>query len=122
MRICIEDGAIVAYTQWEERDMIASLVGGKWSPVKRRWEYPLTPTVAHDVMSRLSQYVDGACIDVLIQAAQRFEMAARIAKGDKSITLRRPKANIPPWHHQLVSYNVAVNLLGLEPEDKEVFH
>lgn len=100
-------------TTYTDKDKCASIPGGRWNPKSRTWDYLLTPATASSMLQAFPNEVSEKDKDLLYSLSSRLTMARAIVNETKELGCI-PRTMIEPWHHQLVAYNMAVELFGLE--------
>lgn len=114
MQITINDNIAAVRTHYVNKDKCAAIPGGKWAPSRRMWEYLLTPAAASSILQTFGNQIPETDKAVLSNWANRIVMG--MAAKSETIDMIMPTSNTTPWHHQLVTYNMAIRLLGLRNE------
>ena len=111
MQLAIDNNIVSLRTNYIHRDKCAAIPGGRWSPARRMWEYLLTPATASRILQTFRYDMNEDDRKKLDNIASRLVMAQTIKS--EMIDLLKPTSATEPWHHQLISYNMAVQLFGL---------
>lgn len=106
------DGVISIRTHYDHRDRCTAIPGGQWSPKDRAWKYLLTPATASSICQSFSKEISEEDRQKLQLIASRL-IAAQAVK-DGSVELQVPVTQFPPWHHQLVTFNMVKQLFDLD--------
>jgi SNF2 family DNA or RNA helicase len=106
---------VLVRTHYDNKDRCAAVPGGRWVPRERAWEYLFTPTTASALLQSFSGKMDENDRQKLQDAATRLTIAQSVKNGE--YVLASPESNTTPWHHQLVCYNMAREILGLDVPD-----
>ena len=108
----LDNGTVHIQTHYDQKDRCAMVPGGRWVPRIRSWEYQLTPATASAMCQAFSNELSDEDRQKLQNIAAKLSLARSVKEGD--FELQMPTTNFPPWHHQLVSYNMAKQLFGLD--------
>ncbi len=106
---------ILLRAHYDQKDRCAAVPGGRWVPKERAWEYLFTPTTASGLLQSFSNQMNDEDRQKLQSIATRLSIAQSVKNGQ--YVLASPISNTAPWHHQVVCYNMARELLGLDEKD-----
>ena len=106
---------ILLRAHYDQKDRCAAVPGGRWVPKERAWEYLFTPTTASGLLQSFSNQMNDKDRQKLQSIATRLSIAQSVKNGQ--YVLASPISNTAPWHHQVVCYNMARELLGLDEKD-----
>jgi hypothetical protein len=106
------DGVISIRTHYDHRDRCTAIPGGQWSPKDRAWKYLLTPATASSICQSFSKEISEEDRQKLQSIASRLIAAQDVKNG--AVTLQVPVTQFPPWHHQLVTFNMVKQLFDLD--------
>lgn len=106
---------ILLRAHYDQKDRCAAVPGGRWVPKERAWEYIFTPTTASCLLQSFSNQMNDEDRQKLQSIATRLSIAQSVKNGQ--YVLASPVSNTAPWHHQVVCYNMARELLGLDEKD-----
>lgn len=115
INISFEDPYVRLRTPYSYKDKCTAVPGGKWVPRLKCWEYLLTPVTAMTILQVFGKEVSDDARSILEPLRDRIVVTAAIAKDLHSDFLV-PQTRMNSWHHQLVTYNMAKTVLGLEDE------
>ena len=99
-------------THYDQKDRCAAVPGGRWVPRLRAWEYALSPATAASLLQVFDQKITPDVRARLAPLAARLVTAQQAKAGE--LDLENPVTVNPPWHHQLVSYNMMRQLFALD--------
>lgn len=108
------DGLVRIKAHYDQRNLCMAVPGGRWVPRIRSWEYLLTPATASTILQVFNKKITQDDREFLQDIASRLTVAAAVK--NEVTELKIPASNFPPWHHQLVSYNLARELFALDNE------
>lgn len=94
------------------KDKCASVPGGRWNPASRTWDYLLTPVTASTMLQAFHGEISQQDQEFLHLLSSRLLMAKAVVSECKEMKV--PETQITPWHHQLIAYNMVIELFGLE--------
>ena len=97
---------------YDHRDKCQSIPGGRWVPKDKSWEYLLTPATAACICQTFFKEITAEDRLRLQEVSDRLYHAQRTK--DQNATLVAPVTKTPPWNHQIVSFNMAKKLFGLD--------
>ena len=97
---------------YDHRDKCQSIPGGRWVPKDKSWEYLLTPATAACISQTFFKEITAEDRLRLQEVSDRLYHAQRTK--DQNATLVAPVTKTPPWNHQIVSFNMAKKLFGLD--------
>jgi hypothetical protein len=101
-------------TTYSNKDKCAAIPGGRWNPKSKTWDYLLTPSTAASIIQSFPKEIIPQDREFLTLMARRLVVASAIKNECKE--LHKPITQTEPWHHQLISYNMVVELFGLKNE------
>lgn len=110
----LDSGLLHIKTHYDQKNRCAAIPGGRWVPRSQAWEYLLTPATARSMCQSFSREISDEDKQKFDEIASRLCAAQYVKEG--KVELCSPVTNHNPWHHQLVSYNMAVHLFGLDTD------
>lgn len=99
-------------TPFSQKDKCTAVPGGKWVPKLKCWEYLLTPVTAATILQVFPDVPEQAK-EILEPLRDRLILCHAI-KNEMIDQMLEPETRTKPWHHQIVTYNLVVTVLGLD--------
>lgn len=114
VQIEFQPNTIRIRTSYAQKDRCSAIPGGKWVPKLKAWEYLLTPATASAIYQSFNKDLQDKDKEILKALADRLMLAMAVKNECRELQI--PDTQQVPWHHQLVSYNMAMELMGLNDE------
>lgn len=103
----VQDRKIHLRTEYSNLELCHFVRAGKWNKLQRRWEYPLTPNTAYDIIDQFGYEKLQGDRDILSEYAGRIVLAAALRDDPY------PYQGKEPWRHQRIAYNFATTITGI---------
>lgn len=114
VNVTIQDNLIQLRTPFSSKDKCTSVPGGRWVSKLRCWEYLLTPVTAMTILQVFDKELPESTRAILEPLRDRIMMCH--AAKNETTTMLRPETRTEPWHHQVITYNMARIILGLDED------
>jgi len=102
-KLDVKDGRLLLHTEWQERQLAASLPGARWSRAERCWSVPAMPAVWRMVCER---WPDDAAVRAALENNAAVQHLQRVLEVRREVRRGLPsKVDYPthttPWRHQV---------------------
>lgn len=114
VHVTIDGNLIQLRTPFAYKNKCTAIPGGRWVAKKRCWEYLLTPVTAMTIMQVFGKELPEQIHDFLEPLRDRVIQCQAIKK--ELIDMTVPETRTEPWHHQVVTWNMAKKILGLDED------
>ncbi|MDQ5987788.1 MAG: hypothetical protein CSYNP_03534 [Syntrophus sp. SKADARSKE-3] len=111
MQVSINNNVVAIQTAYSQKDRCTAIPGGRWNPQNKTWDYMLSPATASTMLQVWGKSFPDEARPLFEDLASRLVMAQAVK--NEVVDLIVPKGKMAPWRHQLIAYNMAIQLFGL---------
>lgn len=100
--VTVVENKIHLRTEYKHKDRCKAIAGARWSPERRAWTYPASPTIAEEIIRQFRNVDTDDNFEKLIESAIRINRAQEVKEAEELPEVKNTQ--FKPWLHQSRAY------------------